>query len=523
MIYAFAGFQLDTRLLELRRDGRPIPIVPRAFDLLRLLIERRDQLVRKDELIETVWSGRVVSDATIGSCVNAARRAVGDDGKRQEIIRTAPRRGFRFVAPVILVGDGRSPAVPGEPRAGKPVVDSSSLRDSSALAVLPFASLGENARLVNFTAGLTRDVVTALWRWRSFPVIVAGSDARRDVSLADIRRLGEALGARYVLDGSVRRASGRIRVTVQLIDADTGHHILAERIELRLGKLLALQDEITRRITALVAPSVERLEISRLQTHRPLRVDASYLVRCGIAALDEYTQRDNLRARALFAEALELDPSNSRAHSGMALAYTRALMSGYESSREAATGEAIACAHRALAYDGRDAFAHNTLGIAYLWARRNEDAIASLHTAVRLNPSYGHAQASLGDTFVRIGRTDEGIALMEGALRLNPDALNIRHFNAFLARAFIASGRHEVGLAWAKRAVDLKSDLAHAYCLVAVSLGHLGRTEEASAALDQCRREQPDFFDSAVELSPFVDPAANQHILDGLQRAGWNG
>lgn len=512
MIYCFGRFELDTRLLELRRAGLPVRIVPRAFDLLRLLIEQRGRLVGKDELIETVWHGRVVSDATVGSCVNAARRAVGDDGRRQEIIRTVARRGFRFVANVTLVEekDSRSAAA-----------NSRAQRDGSALAVLPFAALGDAPGLADYAQGLTRDVVTALWRWRSIPIVAPNSGTVRGAGLADIRSLGEVIGARYVLEGSVRRVTGLVRVTIELIDVATGHHVIAERLDAPSGEALDVQDEITQRIAAIVAPKIERLEYDEMRSGQPPQLDAAFLVRCGLAALDEYTHRENLRARVLFAEAIELDPHNSRAQSGMGLAYGRALMSGYEHSREAATEKALVAANRAVAYDSRDAFAYNALGIAYIWARQNADAIASFRTAICLNPSYGHPRASLGDIFVRVGRTDEGIALIKDALRLNPEAPNIKHFNTFLSRAHIASRRYEEALNWAKRAIYLRSDLAHAYCIMAVSLGHLGRTEEASTALDRCRREQPGFFDSAVELSPFLDETANQRLLGGLHRAGW--
>ena len=178
-------------------------------------------------------------------------------------------------------------------------------------------------------------------------------------------------------------------------------------------------------------------------------------------------------------------------------------------------------ARQAVALDSSDAYAHNMLAMACLWARQNQDAISSLQRAVELNPSYAHARASLGDTFSRVGRTEEGISMMEDAMRLQPDAPNLRHFNAFLARACISARRYEEAVEWARKAIHLRSDLAHAHCLLAVSLAHLGRNEEARTALDQCERIQPDFFESAVELGPFENPAANEHILDGLRKAGW--
>ena len=333
----------------------------------------------------------------------------------------------------------------------------------------------------------------------------------------------QSYGARYVLKGGVRKIGDRVRVTAQLIDAVTGHHILAERIDRRYSETFDLEDELTNEIVAKVAPKLERIEHERVKIRQPRTLDPHYLVQCGIALLDEYTKESNLRARELFRDALELQPSHSRALSGIALAYSRALMSGYEHDREAATNQAVEAGHKAVGFDAGDAFAHNALGMSFLWARENGAGISSFEKAVKLNPSYGHPRGSLGDTLVRSGQTEDGIAKMKEALRLNPNAPNIRHFNAFLARACITARRHEEAVHWARMAIHLKSDLGHAYCLLAVGLGHLGLTEEAKGALDRCKQVQPDFFDSAVELSPNEDPSANKHFLDGLRRAGWEG
>jgi adenylate cyclase len=410
----------------------------------------------------------------------------------------------------VMPGDGASAGA----------VDANFLQQP-ALAVLPFENLGGDPEQAYFADGLTEDIITALSLWRSFPVIARNSTFVYRGEAVKIQEVGRELGARYVLEGSVRRAGDRVRATAQLIDADTGHHVWAEKFDRQFEDIFDLQDELTQKIAAIVAPELERVEDNRAKVNQPQNLDAWHLVQRGMAFLDEYTQETNLHARDMFDQALKLDPTYSRAYSGLALAYARALMSGYEDSREAATDQAMEAARQAVALDGSDAYAHNMLGMACLWARQNKDAISSFQRAVELNPSYGHARASLGDTFNRMGRTDEGISLMEDALRLNPDAPNLRHINAFLARACINARRYEDAVEWARKAIHLRSDLAHAHCLMAVALAHLGRSEEARAALDECRRVQPDFFDSAVELRPYEDRAANEHLLDGLRKAGW--
>ena len=405
------------------------------------------------------------------------------------------------------------------PGSGSSAADAEILQ-RPALAVLPFENMGGDPEQAYFADGLTEDIITALSLWRSFPVIARHSTFVYKGEAVNVQEVGQTLGARYVLEGSVRKAGDRVRVTAQLIDADSGHHVWAERFDRHFEDIFDLQDELTQQIAAIVAPELERVGRNRVTVNQPQNLDAWTLVQRGTALLDEYTKDGNLVAREMFGQALELDPEYSRAHAGLALAFARAMMSGYEFSREVTTEKCMAAARQAVALDASDAYAHNLLGMAYLWARQYEEAVLTYQRAVELNPSYAHARASLGDTLNRIGRTDEGISLMEDALRLKPDAPNLRHFNAFLARACINARRYEDAVEWARKAIHLRSDLAHAHCLMAVALAHLGRIDESNAAIDACQREQPDFFDSAAELSPYQDAAANEHLLDGLRKAG---
>ena len=434
-----------------------------------------------------------------------------DTGKQQVKNIDEPISTYRInVSPqVIPIEDEYSPAA------------NADFLKRPALAVLPFENKSGDPEQAYFVDGLTEDIITTLSLWRSFPVIARNSTFVYKGEAVNIQEVSRALGARYVLEGSVRKSGDKVRVTVQLIDSETGHHVWAERFDRQVEDIFDLQDDLTQKIAAIVAPELERVGQNRVTINQPQNLDAWSLVQRGTALLDEYTKESNLRAREMFGQALELDPSYSRAYSGLALSYARALMSGYESSREAATDKCMESARQAVALDSSDAYAHNMLAMACLWARQNQDAISSLQRAVELNPSYAHARASLGDTFSRVGRTEEGISMMEDAMRLQPDAPNLRHFNAFLARACISARRYEEAVEWARKAIHLRSDLAHAHCLLAVSLAHLGRNEEARTALDQCERIQPDFFESAVELGPFENPAANEHILDGLRKAGW--
>ena len=208
--------------------------------------------------------------------------------------------------------------------------------------MLPFENLSGDPEQAYFVDGLTEDIITALSLWHSFPVIARNSTFVYKGEAVNIQEVSRALGARYVLEGSVRKAGDRVRVTAQLIDADTGHHVWAERFDRQFDDIFDLQDDLTQKIAAIVAPELERVGHNRVTVNQPQNLDAWSLVQRGTALLDEYTKQSNLLARDMFDQALELDPSYSRAYAGIALSYARALMSGYELSREAATDKAMA-------------------------------------------------------------------------------------------------------------------------------------------------------------------------------------
>jgi adenylate cyclase len=349
--------------------------------------------------------------------------------------------------------------------------------------------LGGDPEQAYFADGLTEDIITALSLWHSFPVIARNSTFVYKGEAVNIQEVGQALGARYVLEGSVRKSGDRVRVTAQLIDADTGHHVWAEKFDRQFEDIFDLQDDLTQKIAAIVAPELERVGHNRVTVNQPQNLDAWSLVQRGMALLDEYTKETNLRARDMFGEALKLDPTYSRAYSGQVMAYARSLMSGYEDSREAVADKALEAARQAVAFDSSDSLAHTVLGIALTWAERRDDAILSLKRSVELNPSHGYARASLGTLLDMTGHTEEGISLMEEGLRLSPNAPSMRHINSFLARAYLNARRYEKAVEWARKAINANPKFPNAHYLLAVSLAYLDRGEEARAALDRCERE----------------------------------
>jgi TolB-like protein len=255
LLYAFETFLLDTGTRELRRDRELLSVEPKVFDLLSYLIANRERVVSKDDLIANVWNGRIVSDAALTTCLNAARTAIGDSGEEQRLIKTLPRKGFRFVG---AVTEGDRPSAPAivsdsDVEASDPAL---TLPDRPSIAVLPFENMSGDPEQEYFADGMVEEIITALSRFKSLFVIARNSSFTFKGRAVDIKEVGRKLGVRYVLEGSVRTASGKVRIAVQLIDALTGAHIWADRFERDLTDIFALQDEITVAVVSAIQPKL---------------------------------------------------------------------------------------------------------------------------------------------------------------------------------------------------------------------------------------------------------------------------
>jgi TolB-like protein len=255
MLFLFDNFSVDTARRELRRDGEPRAIEPQVFDLLEYLIRNRDHVVTRDDLLVGVWNGRIVSESTLGSRINAARIAIGDNGEDQRLIRTITRKGLRFVGTVHEQEVGA--------RLGAVATQSSNLLtlpDRPSIAVLPLTNLSGDTEQDYFADGISEDIITALSKLRWFFVIARNSSFIYKGKAVDTRQVGRELGVRYVLEGSVRKSGSRVRISAQLIDAETGKHFWAERYDRDLIDIFALQDEITKNVVAAIEPKLLEAE-----------------------------------------------------------------------------------------------------------------------------------------------------------------------------------------------------------------------------------------------------------------------
>jgi len=258
--FGFDHYALDTRLRELRRDGDLVAMQPQVFDLLVHLLKHRDHVVSRDDLIALVWDGRIVSDSTLDSRINAARNAIGDSGKEQRLIRTIPRKGLRFIGAVDEQVNGfHLAAAPAEivaERAPPPL----SLPDRPAIVVLPFNNMSGDQDQEYFSDGISEDIITALSKLRWFFVIARNSSFTYKGKAVHIKQVAAELGVRYVVEGSVRKSGDRVRITAQLNDTATGSHIWAEHYDRELVDVFAVQDEITDAIVTAIEPQIYAAE-----------------------------------------------------------------------------------------------------------------------------------------------------------------------------------------------------------------------------------------------------------------------
>jgi adenylate cyclase len=389
-----------------------------------------------------------------------------------------------------------------------------------AIAVLPFENLSDDPEQEYFADGLTEDIITALSLFRLFPVIARNSTFAFKGQSPDIRDAGEKLGARYVIEGSVRKSSNRVRVTAQLIHAATGHHIWAERYDRDLEDIFALQDELTGRIAATVAPQLERADGRQVASTKAFDYGLWDCIHRGMSELYQFTAESNARARKMFDQALEIDPQCANAYTGIAWSHIRDLQFGVSGDHGETLRMGLEAAQHAVELDRSDPQTHHVLGSVYSWIPDHDAGISELEQALQINPNVHNAWISLGFMLALAGRPDEGIPHIERGMRLSPNDSRNFVFFSFMARAHLTARRYKEAIDWARKAVNLKRDVPLPRIILASSLGHAGRIDDAKAELAECERIQPGYTSNPVNWHANSKPADQEHFLDGLRKAG---
>jgi TolB-like protein len=533
--FRFANFEIDVARQELRRAGDLIPVEPQVFDLLVHLIRNRNRIVTREELIDAVWKGRVISEATLSSRVSAVRRVIGDNGTDQALIRTHHKRGFRFVG---LVDDAKraremsaansvhqksvSGDLKSQTQSSAALRPALALPDKPSIAVLPFQNRSGDSVQEYFAEGLTEDIITGLSRQRWFFVIARNSSFAFKADAADVRKVASELGVRYVLEGSVRKASARVRVTAQLVDASKGVNLWADRYDRDLANIFELQDEITNRVIDSVGSQIIVAEAARVQRKSPQNIEAWDLVMQALPHMWRMTVDEQRLAQDLLQQAVGLDADYAHAHA--LLGWTHLCMFNLNTRMPIGefTEKALASGECALALDEQDHWGHLVVGLAHTRRRRPDPAVMHLSKALELNPNFALGYAGLGYAYACGGQPERGLESLEQAQRLSPcDPFLAIYAPVARYMALFGMKKYEETIAVCRAYAALHPHHAGAWRLMTTSLGLLGKIDEAREALARTLTLQPDLSSAHVANNTvFANPDDRARFLLGLQKAG---
>jgi TolB-like protein/tetratricopeptide (TPR) repeat protein len=514
--FLFENQVVDTGRQELLRDGIQVALHPQVFDLLVYLLENRDRVVAKEDLIAKVWGGRNVSDSALTSRINAARAAIDDSGESQRLIRTIPRKGYRFVGNVREHQPRTRPDQTPAPAPARTL----SIPGRPAVAVLAFENMSNDREQEYFCDGISEDILTALSKVRWFFVIARNSSFTYKGRAVHIQQIAQELGVRYVVEGSVRKSGERVRISAQLNDATTGSHVWAAHYDRDLTDVFAVQDEITNAIVAAIEPQIYAAEIFRGRRKPPNSMDAWDLV---IRALSHYwrvTRADHMVAQALLEKAISIDPNYGQALSVLATSHMFGVHLGWVSlAKVAETAERVALA--AVQADGEDPWAHTALGSVYFSTRRLEDAIAEFERALWLNPNFCLAQGYYALALCYGGRARDAYEAAQHAIRLSPRDPSLAIFYGVAAYARFIEREYGEAIALARTAIRQRGDLTGAYRVLTVAAAMVGDIDTASSALEELRRTQPNIsVEWIANQLPWKFDADRDHYIEGFRRAG---
>jgi TolB-like protein len=510
---------LDPDRRELARGSEIILVGPQVFDLLVYLVRNRERVVTKDNLIDVVWGGRIVSESTLTSHINAVRKAIGDTGEEQRLVRTIARKGYRFVGEVSETDtSGTSEPAKSHESAAPALV----LPDRPSIAVLPFLNLSGDPTQDYFVDGVVEDIISALSRMSWLFVIARNSSFTYKGRAVDVKQVGRELGVRYVLEGSLRKAANRVRITGQLVDATTGTNLWSERFEGTIDDIFELQDQLATSVVGAIAPQLERAEIERAKQKPTESLDAyDYYLRA-MANLHRGTREAIDEALPLFYKAIEFDPVFASAYGMAAWCHVWRKVNGWMSDRPREIAEGTRLAHRAVELGRDDAAALTRAGHALAHLADDLDGgVVLLDRAKMLNPNLAAGWFLGGFARVWRGDPDGAIAHFTQAMRLSPLDPEMYRMQAGMAVAHLFAGRVDEASSWAGKSFrDLPSFLM-VVAVIAASHALAGRTDEARRAMQHLRQLDPALrISNLADWLPIRRPQDLAIFSDGLRKAG---
>ncbi len=502
MRYSFENYTFDTDRRELHRGADVVAIAPKVFDLLDFLIRNRERVVSKDDLINAIWNGRSVSDAALTTRLNAARSAIGNSGQEQRLVKTLPRKGFRFVGPVLEAQwPSDAPVADDQMEHQKPAL---ALPDKPSIAVLPFQNLSGDPEQEYFADGMVEDIITGLSRSKLLFVISRNSSFVYKEKAVDIKLISRELGVRYVLEGSVRKAGKRIRVTGQLIDASTDAHIWADKFDSDLEDIFDLQDRLTSSVIGAISPQLERAEIERARRKPTESLQAyDYYLRSKFS-IYQWTREGSGEALRTAKLAISHDPGFAVAYAHAANIFGQRKGFGWIEDAAKERAESRQLAERAMQLDKDDpvVLAHAANVYSYM-LEEPETGSAFAARAVALDPNLLMARLWAGWAQVYLGIVDAAIEQFSAAIRLSPIDPHLFLPQTGMAFAHFFAGRYEEGLSWATSAIQRQPNFPGAQRILMANLAMAGRMAEARRACDAVLQTDAALRISGIKSTPF--------------------
>lgn len=511
--FEFAGYVLDLRRGRLRKHGTDVGLRRKSFSLLAYLIQNSGRVVGKDELVTAIWPHVIVSDGSLAQCMKDIRKALGPEAGG--LIRTVPRRGY-FVDEVQVrpLRDNQSTPVQSK---------SSPSSDKPSMVVLAFADMSDSPGQEHLVDGLVEEIIIALSQLKWLGVIAHNSSSTCRSRDADVQRIGRELGARYALQGSVRKAADLVRITVQLVDTLAGVNLWAGHFDGELGNTFELQDRISSSVVGLIAPKLEQAEIARAKHKQTSSLDAYDCYLQGVACVHAWTKEANSEALSYFDRAIELDPSFASAYGMAARCYVQRKSGGWVRDHAEASAQTERLARRAVELGRDDAVALATAGFALAEVTGQlNDGAAFVEQALALNPNLASAWLFSGWIRIYLGEPDAAIERVARAMSLSPQDPQIFCMHGAIACAHIGAGRFAAALQSAAAPMREHPNFLMSNCIATTSAALAGRLEEAQKTMVRLRQIDPRLSISNVNYVIGAQLRAKDFDkwADGLRKAG---
>jgi len=496
MTFRFNGFSFNPQSLELKKGNELLHSEPQVLELLALLIQNSGNVVSKDEINKTIWRGRIVSEAALSSRIKSLRQLLGDDGRKQDIIRTVHKRGFRFVADVQQ-----------EPQSNneQPLKTSNQNVDHATLVnhqiktkhptvvVLPFMNMARDPEQEYFSDGVTTDLINHLSRHRWLKVIARNTAFGFKGQTVNALELGKNLNVDYIVEGSLQRAGNRIRIMANLVDAHSGHQIWNERFDREIIDIFDLQDEITEKIAARIEPEIGLAERNRTVCARPTNLQAWDCYHLGIHHFFKFTGEDNEKAQELLMQSQQLDTNFGEAYAWWAYAVILGMVYWKTPPTQQLLDAALKSCHVALSIDSQNSTFHALKARVLLARCEYREALVENEIAIKLNPTFAAAHCGLGDSLAYEGRYAESIECFERSIALSPNDPQVWAFLTYGALALIFDGKFETALEWTNRALTIPNCQYWTTAHRVVALAHLHQIDEAKQTVAKLLQLNPEF------------------------------